>query len=106
MRANAAVLTKAILGATSGVRVGGSDECGTEVAGSGGTIDSAGVGELNVILLKVQSINGLYAVSQLCPRTAKQLESIGVIKNVMECFSPLGKDTGRSVAFWITELVD
>ena len=56
---NAAALTRAILGATSRVGVGGLDEHGTDVAGSGGTIDSAGVRELNVILLKAQSINGL-----------------------------------------------
>ena len=59
MQANAAALTKVILGATSGVGVRGLGERGTEVAGSGGTIDSAGVGEPNVILLKAQSINGL-----------------------------------------------
>ena len=59
MQANATALTKAILGATSRVRVRGSDKHGTDVAGSGGTIDSAGVRELNVILLKAQSINGL-----------------------------------------------
>ena len=57
--ANTAALTRAIMGATSGVGVGGSDEHGTDVAGLGDTIDSAGVGEPNMILLKAQSINGL-----------------------------------------------
>ena len=32
-------------------------------------------GVLNSILLNTQSINGLYWVSQLCPRTILQLES-------------------------------
>src|SRR3979490_1528719 len=106
MRANAAALTKVILGTMSRVRVRGLDEHGTNVAGSGDTIDSAGVREPNVILLKAQSINGLGRVSQLCPRTAKQLESSRVTQNVMECFSPLGKETRRSIAFRITELVN
>ena len=57
--ANTAMLTREILGAISGVRVGGLDDHGTDVAGLGGTIDSAGVRELNVILLKAQSINRL-----------------------------------------------
>ena len=51
---NAAALTRAILGATSRVGVRGSDEHRTDIAGLGGTIDSAGVRELNVILVKAQ----------------------------------------------------
>ena len=57
--ANAAALTRVILGATSRVRVRGLDEHGTDVASSGDTIDSAGIRDANVILLKAQSINGL-----------------------------------------------
>ena len=59
IQVNTAVLTREILGVTSGIRVGGLDEHGTDVAGLGGTIDSAGVREPNLILLRAQSINRL-----------------------------------------------
>jgi hypothetical protein len=39
------------------------------------TVDLTAIGVWNVILPKTQSINGLFLVSQLCPRTMEQLES-------------------------------
>ena len=59
---------------------------------------SVGFGVQNVILLNTQSINGLYRVSWLCPKTVLQLASNGVTKNVTECCSPVGK--------WIKRLTD
>ena len=51
----------------------------TEAANSDGTLDSVSFGGRNEMLLDTQSINGLYRVSQLCPRTAEQLTSNGVM---------------------------
>jgi hypothetical protein len=50
-------------------------ESETEVGGNRGALGGAGLGCLevqNVILLDTQSINGLWQVSQLCPRTMEQ----------------------------------
>ena len=55
-------------------------------------------GVLNSILLNTQSINGLYQVSQLCPRTILQSESSGVT-------SLEGNRIGRSVALVIMVVV-
>ena len=104
IRVKAAALTKAMQGATSGV--GGSDEIGADAMFSGLAKELAGFGVYNVILLNTQSINGLYQVSQLCPKTALQLASNGVTKNITECCSPAGKWIKRSTECWISELED
>jgi hypothetical protein len=77
--ANAAWLTNSMEGAwqldaigISEVRVSGSE---MEVGGDGGALGGVGLGCMevrNVILLDTQSINGLWQVSQLCPRTMEQ----------------------------------
>ena len=100
----AAALTKAMRGATSRVRVGGSDEIGACARVSGLARTLAGFGVQNMILLNTQSINGLYQVSQLCPKTALQLASNGVTKNVTECCSSVGKQIKRSMECRISEL--
>jgi len=83
-RAKVAALIIAIFGAS---------DVGVEISILGGTKDSVVVGVQNEILLNAQSINGLYQVSQLCPRTAEQLESNGVMKKVMECVSLVGNQS-------------
>ena len=60
---------------------------GVEISILGGTKESVIVVVWNEILLNAQSINRLQQVSQLCPRTAEQLESNGVTKKVIECIS-------------------
>ena len=89
-------------GATSGV--GGLDEIGANAIFSGLAKGLADFGVRNVILLNTQSINGLYRVSQLCPKTALQLASNGVTMNVTECCSPEGKRIKRSTECRISEL--
>ena len=102
IQAEAAVLTKAMQGATSGVR--GSDEIGANAVVSGLAKELADFGVRNMILLNTQSINGLYWVSQLCPKTALQLASNRVTKNVTKCCSPEGKRIKRSTECRILEL--
>ena len=58
---------------------GVSEEIGARATVSGDVKESVCNGEQNVILPNTQSINGLKQVSQLCPNTAAQLESNGVI---------------------------
>ena len=89
-------------GATSGV--GGLDEIGANAIFLGLAKELAGFGVQNMILLNTQSINGLYRVSQLCPKTALQLASNGVTKNITECCSPEGKQIKRSTECRILEL--
>jgi len=43
-------------------------------------------------------------VNQLCPRTAEQLESSGVMKKVMECISLVRNQSQRSIDLWMSEL--
>ena len=73
-------MTKETFGATSGVGGDGvSEEIRAGATVSGDIKESVCNGEWNVILPNTQSINGLKQVSQLCPNTAPQLESNGVI---------------------------
>ena len=58
-------------GATEG---GKSEGCGDEL----GVVGTECSGERNEILFVTQSINGLWRVSQLCPRTREQEPSNGV----------------------------
>ena len=94
IQVKAAALTKAMQGATSGV--GGSDEIGATAIFLGLAKELADFGVWNMILLNTQSINGLYQVSQLCPKTALQLASNRVTKNVTDCCSSAGKQIKRS----------
>ena len=71
---------KETFGATSRVRIDGVlEEIGAGATVSGDVKESVCNGEQNVILPNTQSINGLKQVSQLCPSTAAQLESNGVM---------------------------
>ena len=70
--ANAAAPIKDILVAEFGVPE-------AEVTSSGGTKDSVSFGGRNEMLPNTQSIHRLLQVSQLCPKTAKQLTSNGVM---------------------------
>ena len=56
------------------------------------------LGEQNKILHETQSINGLWRVSQLCPRTREQDPSSGVTYNVVGVMSPVQKQKERSIA--------
>ena len=49
------------------------------VTSSGDAKDSVSFGGWNEMLPNTQSINGLYRVSQPCPKTAEQLTSNGVM---------------------------
>jgi hypothetical protein len=76
---NAAQLTNSMEGAWPSDAIGISEvrvsESKTEVGDNGGALRGAGLGcseVWNVILLDTQSINGLWWVSQLCPRTMEQ----------------------------------
>ena len=62
-------------------------------------------GEWNKILLEIQSINGLWQVSQLCPRTREQDQFSGVTYNVIGVMSPVWKRRKRSIAWVIVEFV-
>ena len=62
-------------------------------------------GEQNKILLKTQSINGVWRVSQLCPRTREQDPSSGATYNVVGVMSPVQKHRERSIAWVIVEFV-
>ena len=62
-------------------------------------------GEWNKILLETKSINGLWRVSQLCPRTREQDPSSGVTYNVVGVMSSVWKCRERSIAWVIVEFV-
>ena len=70
--ANAAAFTQEMLVA------GVTELSRTRVTDLGGALDSVSFEGRNEMLLDTQSINGLLRVSQLCPRTTKQLTSNGV----------------------------
>ena len=67
-RANAATPIRDISVAEFGVPEAG-------VTSAGGAKDSVSFGGQNEMLPSTQSINGLWRVSQLCPKTAEQLTS-------------------------------
>ena len=78
------------------------------MGGFGGELGGTEIGhsgEWNEILLETQSINRLWRVSQLCPRTREQDPSSGVTYNVVGVMSPVRKHRERSIAWVIVEFV-
>src|SRR5208282_446287 len=107
-RAKAAAFIKATRGGTeNGLEgdggVGGAGEAGglrfcegskADLAGSVDRIELSRSCERKVILPNTQSINGLWRVSQLYPRTTEQEGSRGVTNKSMVIDSPEPKVTG------------
>src|SRR3979490_3339456 len=87
VRAKAAALTRVICGASNfggDPFLGSGAVTGVSWAGAFGTSPDIVEVVRNVILPSTQSINGLYRVSQLCPRTTKMEESKHITYNSME----------------------
>src|SRR6266581_6810354 len=88
-------------GSEVGLPTGGA-ESGRSLAELGGAgLDCSIV--RNSILPITQSIDGLYQVSQLCPRTIVQEPSNGVTKNFIGVTSPFANRIERSMACVIME---
>src|SRR6266705_5035783 len=108
--AKAAGLTSSMEGAwwseaNGGLEVGlptGGTESGRSLAELGGAgLDCSII--WNSILPITQSIDGLYRVSQLCPRTIVQEPSNRVTKNFIRVTSPFANRIERSMACMIME---
>ena len=82
-------------------------EVHTSVFGDGGGDVGVGISVVcawKVMLLVIQSINGLYRASQQCPKMIIHEESNDVTKNVSEVVSPEVKVRLKSTAEIIEEL--
>jgi hypothetical protein len=93
------------VGVPTGVESAGMEEDFAPKAAGDIGFDAACNGELNDMRPKAQSINKLYQVSQLCPRTMEQLVSSRLTYKEIVWISLVGKRSGKSIDSEMTAFV-